>query len=506
MGRLKHYLFNQKTLLISLAFIFLCISSLFYHNKIFRFGFVDEQDNVLVGKYLLDHKILYRDVFSHHLPTTYIVSAVLQKITHPANIFMVIKRHREFMILWSFLFAIILTARFKLSGLLTTTIFETAKVMIFGNLFLAESLVAYPLIYLLLFCATPKKPRFFESIWLGILTGFCFTNLAALWPLLGVSVLFTTITLRTQLRNLTLFYVGLIIPILITLPFISLVSFWHEAIWINMKFYIPAVLKAGDASSPIELFKIFVVHTPVAMAWIWRTLLFGIILGLGLLVRKKTYGLSVLIITAIVFVSLRSTGLNTEIYRGFHNLPLLAIVAASISILALKIWQLYPQKSYRIILGIYFVMLAIVLVTQTSYMLWQRGDKGTDFSIAYSDSMNYSAAISILKSDEDKLFISPIAPLLYWSATITPASRYTFYYGWMEQVPEIHNSVDSLFKKQPPTFLYIDQADAPANTYKAQYQALMRGKKRSFLWIRKDKISKISPTQKEKLAFYGLTL
>lgn len=37
-----------------------------YNKFIYTFGFTDEGDNISIGKFLLDGKTLYRDVFSQH--------------------------------------------------------------------------------------------------------------------------------------------------------------------------------------------------------------------------------------------------------------------------------------------------------------------------------------------------------------------------------------------------------------------------------------------------------
>jgi len=78
-----------------IIFILMILYSLFviYNRVIFSFQFTDEGDNISIGKYILEGKTLYKDIFSQHQPLTYYISAIIQKIAQPQNILMVIKRH-----------------------------------------------------------------------------------------------------------------------------------------------------------------------------------------------------------------------------------------------------------------------------------------------------------------------------------------------------------------------------------------------------------------------------
>src|SRR3989344_1765887 len=81
----------------------------FYENKVFYIHFVDEEDNLVLGKYLTRGEKLYSDLFSHHQPLAYIISAGIQKTTDPNSIALLIKRHREFLIVWSAIWLLLLT-------------------------------------------------------------------------------------------------------------------------------------------------------------------------------------------------------------------------------------------------------------------------------------------------------------------------------------------------------------------------------------------------------------
>src|SRR5258708_38435404 len=139
---------RNNLIFLAISFLLLILVALFYRYHIFNHHFVDEEDNLVLGYYLTSGEKLYQDVFSHHQPFAYILSTAIQKKTQPTSVFLLIKRHREFMIFWSLIWGIFLLIRFRTLFIPILLIYELAKIYLFGNLFLADGLVVYPLLYL----------------------------------------------------------------------------------------------------------------------------------------------------------------------------------------------------------------------------------------------------------------------------------------------------------------------------------------------------------------------
>ncbi len=98
------------------------------------------------------------------------ISATIQRIGQPESIYSLVLQHRLFVLVWSIGWNIVLTLRFGLIGLGFSILYETTKGFLFGERFLAEALIAYPIVYLvgLLW----KKMRRFDIILSGIATWF----------------------------------------------------------------------------------------------------------------------------------------------------------------------------------------------------------------------------------------------------------------------------------------------------------------------------------------------
>ncbi|MEJ2441813.1 MAG: hypothetical protein P8Y06_02755, partial [Patescibacteria group bacterium] len=237
---IKSLLKQKKLILVLITLIFLLITSFFYENKVSYIHFVDEEDNMITGKYLLRGDKIYSDIFEQHQPISYIASAAVQKVTKPSSIFLLIKRHREFVILWSILWSVFLVYRFGLLGLGFSGIFESTKIFLLGNLFLAESLIVYPLVYLVAFALRKtKKLDSLDIFFLGLVFSFCTFLLAPAWPL--ITFLFLFLFIRDKLyKKWKMLLLGFMLVVLLILPFISVFpDYFRDIFLFNLKYYIP---------------------------------------------------------------------------------------------------------------------------------------------------------------------------------------------------------------------------------------------------------------------------
>ena len=174
--------FSNRLIPVFLISLFLVVLFGFYRNHALSFHFVDEEDNIVLGNYLLQKEKLYKDLFSHHQPLAYIFSAGVQKISTPPNLFMLIERHREAVLFWAITWTILLVARFGWPLFLFTLVFEPIKIFLLGHLFLSESLVVYPLVYILSFIFLKPPLLRLEFVLLGLSFSLIFFLLSPLWP------------------------------------------------------------------------------------------------------------------------------------------------------------------------------------------------------------------------------------------------------------------------------------------------------------------------------------
>ena len=120
---------KKKLLLLSL----LCLTILYvilykiYMPRVNAFGCFDDCNNFMGGYFLLQGKRLFSEIFFNHNPLMAYVSLIIQQITNPQNLYELILRHRQALLLFSFGFNVILLARFGLPVLGFALFYELTK-------------------------------------------------------------------------------------------------------------------------------------------------------------------------------------------------------------------------------------------------------------------------------------------------------------------------------------------------------------------------------------------
>lgn len=496
----------KKFLLILTGVLFLTYSSIQYENKVFAIHFVDEEDNIVLGKYLLENKKLYGDLFSHHQPSGYILSAGVQKVTDPNSIFLLIKRHREAIIAWSFIWSLVLILRFGWPLLIFVSIYELTKIYLFGNLFLAESLVIYPLIYLVSTLFKSEKIDRWELIFIGSLISFCALTLSPIWPLL----LFLLITIWYQEKKsiyiLKFLAFGAISIIVSATFFINFKEYFYNAFYINLFYYIP--LTHGESalwgiikgfSAPVLSF--FISSNEAPTIYLIRIFSLGLIFGLGYLIKIKEYKAVALFIMTLGLLNLRYIDPGAQYYRGFHLLPWLASLILVITLIFEKVFN--KNKVFGLILVISLLGFTIYYCSNEFLMV---RDINKDFYINYSRQFSVGEAVRIMKIDKDTLFVAPDEWLVYWQADLDPANKMINYYAWMDKVPALRNEVETNFKDSPPTFVYLNLAGTGFEQYLDGYINLIRDGKAVNLYVRDDRYSSLNSEQLDQLKFHNFEI
>ncbi|RJQ27337.1 hypothetical protein C4577_01565 [Candidatus Parcubacteria bacterium] len=508
--------FKARIFLLVLSVIFLVVSSLAYENKVFFIHFVDEEDNIVLGKYLLKGEKLYSDLFSQHQPLAYIFSAGVQKTTQPNSLYLLIKRHREFIILYSVVWSLILVALFRWPLFLFIVIYEPLKFYLFGNLFLSETLVVYPLLYLLIRIFFSKKSFLNYEL---ILTGFCFGLviflLSPIWPLTIFVFLYLLYRIKAQIsKNIFLVSLGLLVPTLISLTFSSINEYFYNVFYVNYKYYIPIGSQDSfiigflkSLSAPV----ISLVLTSETGPVIWITKLLSVILIFNLLIlaSMKKYWHTILFFVILGLANSRYITPGKVFYEGFHLLPWVSALLMVVIFSTVEVIKDTDKKFLRIVPA---TLIAVTIFFSFYFSLYdsigllQKRDMANDQYINYSRQFDFGEAIRIMKNEKDRLFVIPDEWLLYWQADIKHASYMVNYYAWMPSVPKIKTDVDNMFVNNPPEFFYCEPCDEKDLIKYGNYQIVKKEKKNTKLYILKDKAKQLSIGQVRQLDFYHFSL
>lgn len=489
-----------------------------YQNQALSFHFVDEEDSIVLGNYLLQGEKLYSDLFSHHQPLAYILSAGVSETTNPNTLYLLIKRHREAIIAWSFVWGLFLVWRFRFVGLGLLIIYELLKVFLLGNLFLSESLVAYPLAYLLFWVFLDKKLFSWELIILGISLSLSFLLLSPLWPLLAVLslIIFWRIK-RENSRKLNYLagFCGGLIPVILVLPFISLPDYFFNAFYINFNYYIPMTSKDSWILTAVKAFLSPVIaltnfQNGNATLQAMKMLSALLMLNWIMLIRKGNFKLPLMMALLLGLANIRFVLPGEQEYSGFHIIPWFVslIVLTFVSVVFVLEIQSGVYRKLRSIwgLGVVGILLGVIIFKESGQAFFQEREMGRDFYINYSRQADFGEAVKIMKNSGDKLFIAPDEWLIYWQAGIPHASKMVNYYAWMSDVKEIKDPLHEIFIKNPPTFFYCDRCELGyfgLEQFFPNYQRVVKDGKTTSLMVLKERLKSLNQAQIEKLNYYG---
>lgn len=491
-----------KYWLIAATIFLIGISVVLSFNQLFFLQFVDEEDNFILGHFLLGGQKLYSDLFSHHQPYAYLISALLQFIFQPENIFELVQLHRFFMISWSIGWILFLVWRFKQKVLIPFFAFELIKLYALGNLFLSEALAVYPLFYLIL-TLLYQSQKIREYLWLGFVVGFLALLLAPLWPLLALYTVILFFMTQTRKQSLIYFIFGLVSAIILVLPFIDLSYYFRNIFYINFKYYIP---QSAEEKMPLAIIKAF--FSPVIILFgpskidtlglilkmVWPVFVIGLV---GLLWKKRYYQFG-LILVFLMLANIRYYAPYLEYRAGFHTLVWLGLFL----VFSYYSYSLFYHSFKKILIRRIMTALMIFLLGGMylfSPIFFILQDQKENFTVNYGQKVVYGDAIRAIRSPDDTLFVIPDEWLLYFQGDIKNHNKMVNYYSWMSLVWELHDPVIEKFKSNPPTFFYCDCSEETVYLYSDQHKQMIRNGAKTPLWILNKKFSSLNDREKTDL-------
>lgn len=256
---MKKFLRKHALIIIifSLLLLYLAIMGVmaYNHTQTERFG--DETAQMVGGHLLLEGKVLYKNLQFNHQPLNYIFSAIVEKLTHPSNLYFYIARQREAVFLYGAFWNIVYLFSFGPIMFLFSIIFEFIKYNFQGYKLLGETLAAYPLIFLFGMATEyfifKKKPT---KISLMIFSAASFMVIFSLLPLLIVVGLLA-LSILYSLKKTKRLIVYSIVPFLILttllafyVPFPSLI---RETVIYNTKYFLP------NSGGHVSFFKMLII-------------------------------------------------------------------------------------------------------------------------------------------------------------------------------------------------------------------------------------------------------
>lgn len=450
---------KNKLPIILATLLLLVITGFFYSQKALSFRFVDEEDNFVFGKYLTRGEKIYDDLISNHQPMTYILSYAVQKSSSPNSVFQLVSNHRYALIAWAIFWSILLAYYFGFGVLIFSLIFELTKIYLLGNLFLAESLIVYPLLFIvgsILFLK--EKLDTFKLILWGICLGLSAFLLSPIWPLLATSLVLVLIKQKGQaFKSLGLISAGVAVPVVLTFIFSDFIGYFYYNIWANLSYTVPAYRHEPWISTIVKSFfspLISFLPAPINPT-LWAIRIFSLLLIINLL-WKRNIKIGVIIFILLGLTNLRFINPGDEGYAGFHILPWYGLLIFISSLISVSNLETIKRKRIFILNVTALTVISVLSLNFAKTGLFYKSDVMKDYYINYSTYISIGDTIKSIKQADNTLFVSPNSWLIYWQADINHLPKLYGYYAWMSGLPKLHQAILNSFETNPPTFFYCD--------------------------------------------------
>lgn len=503
---------NLHVLLLLLLLIpFYYILYKIYIPKLAAFGCFDDCFNYVGGYFIANGKHIYKDFFFNHQLIPPLISYFIQEITNPINIYDLLLKHRQFLMLFGLFFNALLILRFKSPAFLFVLFYELSKFYIFGDRFLAEGMIVYPVVYLFGICLlklTKQKTFTIDYILSGIFTWFIVFSREPYIPL----VIFLFIVILWGKQNLIKKISILIFTVLsaLTLLYISdLKEYFFNIVTFNIKGVINAEPKT-NLFGP-KIFHIFFYPIYVLLFGepnIFKNFLTGIdILFLAFFAitfKKRNFALVLFIFLSLGLANFRVVTPDTIFYEAFHLINWFALLLFSLFLLIF----LYQKPKILKFTSLFLVFLILFsLVFHKQYFGYEKKDIHPEFLTNYGYLLHTGEAVKVLSNNNNSLYLDGSEDLIYWQAKRMSSYKYVWYTSLMPKFEKYRGERIEMFRKTPPDF-YVEFGVCPKNYnltdgslpgfVRDQYVRLYSGNDPTCVYVKKTKLKDINDIQWKK--------
>lgn len=349
-GISKINLFVLNLFVVLTLFILLIPTARKYSQS---FKFVDE-DEYITNAYLMNEQgyKLYDSISTNHQPIPYLLSMVVQKVSQPVDVYSLISWHRMVIIAWSLGFSVLLVFRFGRKVIPFIIIFESIKYFTLGNVFVGESLVAYPLVYWFIsFFELMVDDVFFnEDFLLGVLSSLIvFLMLPMGLPLFVLTLLRYYFS---KGKGLFKYLLGSLIPMIVVFLFVSPVDYFRETVVNNFSYAIPVISEVNSVSDFFQLFTLpistYFTERSMLNNWISYFSFFWWFSILMMSVKRKSKLVLSWLILFVLWGMTNTRNLMPDVmyYEAFHLTPWLAVGIMMAILLFRKTWKVALVRTF----------------------------------------------------------------------------------------------------------------------------------------------------------------
>lgn len=500
---------------VAAVFVYFLYLAYVYYLKSVSFSFIDEFNNVMTAWFMLQHKQLYTEVFHNHQPFPAYFSYFIQLLLHPATIYKLITYHRFFVLAYVLAWNALIIRRFRRVGLVFAIVSFASLYWNFGYLFLGESLIAQPLVYLAGLALEHLHKKRVSTLEYLLAAGIAWYVVFMREPFIpAVLFLYATLFYRIKIEKKHIISASAFVVatglVLIPLPLKEYVySIWT----LNRLTVIDQ--EVGDVGSPlIYLFKsvgypLYVLTVPT-LSFVYAELsAFSVAFVASAFVslrRGKERLTTLWMWLVLASLAVRFVEPGATFYSSYRMLPWDSMLFFFISWISFEFIPKVRSTLLRVVYVTTYVVFLVYLLNPHSF-IWERRDRVTEFNNNYAPYFTIGDTIKGLADPGDTMFVGDYSSLIYWQANIPVSYKYILYYPVVYNIHKYRDEKDAMFYKNPPTFFYDFKCDLGSDglipeSVQPDYRAIMFQKNYTCLFVRKEKVDKFTDAQKAVLAKY----
>jgi len=515
----------KKILLITAFSFSVLLAFQTLESHVFSIHFVDEDENMIAGHYMAKGERFYADIFSHKQPMPAVFSALINKILKPNSLFLFIKRHREAVFFYSVFWWLIFLSEFGFSGLIFCLAIELSKRFLLGDLFLAESLVIFPLAYVLgclwkmawkknTFCGLRKYLFLFSLVLIPF-------QLFVLIPFTAIIIFYFLWREKFKKRLILPLFLIFTLFVLVFSPFVSYSDYFLNTKAAIITHYLKDTVDKGLLQQfffsflrPLAILVSFPKEEFGFFVWLLSTIYLLSLVYLFFKEKKKRLFL------LFSFFLLGTTSLRPEhpeatFYGGFHGLPWFSSIIFLIIIQLKKALSLCKSKKAKINFSVIIFFILLGSVYSGRFLIkdyFRKVDRERDFWVYFSRFLGLGRVIKTLSIKDDKLMVIPVEQLLYRQSELSHQNRFLYTYEWIFKDEKLKNELKKDLENDLPAFVYYDYAsvgdDAKAllDPIFVDYIQLRQNDLPSNLLMRKDKLDNLEDWQVQGIKNFDFSI
>lgn len=519
-GLIKKYSSNnyiQLLFIIGALLPFYFVLYKIFSVRSLAFGCFDDCVNYMAGHFMIHGKELYSEIFFNHIMGMAYLSYAVQIIHPPVNLYDFVLSHRQAILIIAFLLNVLIIKRFMWAGVGFVLFYELTKFYIFGDRFLAESIVVYLAVYLsglVMEKLNNKKLSLFDYVIAGI---FSFLIMYLREPYIPLSLFLYAVVLWGKINRPKIISFG-VFTLLIGL--VALNTSIPDFIFNDYTVNVQTIIKSEASSKSLlgsGIVQVFFNPIYILTGGIWSIyrvfqigISVGFICGLVYLIKLKHFKSLVIIIIMLGLSNIRIVEPGVMYYEAYHGVVWTGMLIFITLVLVYSVFKNYKKIGIALIL-IITMTFGYTVFAPASY-IYDKINLQEQLLTNFGKEMNVGNVISKLSDKNDTVFLDGADDMIIWQSKLFTPYKYSWYTSVMPQIPLYRQERITMFKNNPPDFYYdFCSKEAPLNPgmpgfIKNRYQQLYENGKPSCLYVLKSKIPEIRSEQWKAAAegFYTL--